>query len=68
MGAAIAQMHKLPTHQMLLHRPNMAAIDVAEKVLAIAPGPMSKIWPANSGSEANDHMVKFLWYYNNGRG
>ena len=46
----------------------MPAIDVAEKLLAMAPVPMSKVWFANSGSEANDHMIKFVWFYNNGRG
>ena len=27
-----------------------------------------RVWFANSGSEANDHMVKFVCYYNNARG
>ena len=67
--AAVAQMRKLPTyHLAFFHRSNMPAIDLAEKMLSIAPVPMSKVWFANSGSEANDHMVKFVWFYNNGRG
>jgi 4-aminobutyrate---pyruvate transaminase len=66
--AAVAQMRKLPTYHMFFHRSNMPAIDLAEKMLSIAPVPMSKVWFANSGSEANDHMIKFVWYYNNGRG
>lgn len=66
--AAVRQMRQLPTYHTFFHRSNMPAIDLAEKLLAMAPVPMSKVWFANSGSEANDHMVKFVWFYNNGRG
>ena len=66
--AALAQMRKLPTYHTFFHRSNMPAIDLAEKLLAMAPVPMARVWFANSGSEANDHMVKFVWYYNNARG
>jgi 4-aminobutyrate--pyruvate transaminase len=37
-------------------------------LLARAPVPMSKVFFANSGSEANDSAIKMIWYYNNGRG
>ena len=67
-NAAIAQMRKLPTYHTFFHRSNMPAIELAEKLLTIAPVPMSKVWFANSGSEANDHMIKFVWYYNNAVG
>ena len=63
--AAVAQMRKLPTYHTFFHRSNMPAIDLAEKLLSLAPVPMSKVWFANSGSEANDHMIKFVWFYNN---
>ena len=66
--AAIAQMRKLPTYHTFFQRSNMPAIDLAERLLATAPTPMARVWFANSGSEANDHMVKFVWYYNNARG
>ena len=46
----------------------MPTIDLAERLLDSAPVPMARVWFANSGSEANDHMVKFVWYYNNARG
>ena len=29
---------------------------------------MSKVFFANSGSEANDSAIKMVWYYNNARG
>ncbi len=66
--AAANQMRKLPYYHAFFHRSSMPSIELAERLLAMAPAPMSKVWFANSGSEANDHMVKFVWYYNNARG
>ena len=66
--AALTQMRKLPTYHTFLGRSNLPAIELADRLLQLAPVPMSKVWFANSGSEANDHMVKFVWYYNNARG
>ena len=39
--------------------------ELAERVLAMYPAPMSKIFFGNSGSDANDTQVKLVWYYNN---
>ena len=66
--AAANQMRKLPYYHAFFHRSSMPAIDLAEMLIDMAPAPMSKVWFANSGSEANDHMVKFVWYYNNALG
>lgn len=35
-------------------------IELAEKLLA--PVPMSKVWFASTGSEANDCAVRLAWY------
>src|SRR3546814_17502894 len=43
-------------------------IDLAEKLLSIAPKGMAKVFFANSGSEANDTILKLIWYYNNALG
>ncbi|HEX7005517.1 MAG TPA: aminotransferase, partial [Alphaproteobacteria bacterium] len=43
-------------------------IDLAERLIGLAPAPMSKVFFANSGSEANDSAIKLAWYYNNARG
>src|SRR5262249_42544615 len=43
-------------------------VDLAEKLIAIAPVPMSKVFFTNSGSEANDSVVKMVWYFNNALG
>ena len=66
--AAAAQMRKLPYYHAFFHRSSMPSIELAERLIAMSPVEMSKVWFANSGSEANDHMVKFVWYYNNARG
>ena len=42
--------------------------DLAEKLIAMAPVPMSKVFFANSGSEAIDTAIKLVWYYNNALG
>ena len=34
----------------------------------MAPVPMSKVFFANSGSEANDTAIKMVWYFNNALG
>ena len=67
-NAAVTQMRKLPYSHTFFHRSTMPAIELAERLLAIAPVPMARVWFANSGSEANDHMMKFVWYYNNAMG
>jgi 4-aminobutyrate--pyruvate transaminase len=66
--AAATQMRKLPFYHAFFHRSSMPSIDLAERLIEMSPSPMSKVWFANSGSEANDHMIKFVWYYNNARG
>ena len=67
-AAAHRQMLALPSYHLFRHKTHEAAITLAEKLLAIAPGAMSKVFFANSGSEANDTAVKLAWYYNNALG
>ena len=45
-----------------------AVIDLAEKLLEMAPVPMSKVWFANSGSEGNDSAARIVWYYWHAKG
>lgn len=66
--AAYRQMLKLPFYHTFAHKSTDVSIELAEALLAMAPVPMSKIFFVNSGSEANDTVVKFLWYYNNALG
>lgn len=41
---------------------------LAQRLIGLAPVPMSKVFFGNSGSDANDTQVKLVWYYNNARG
>lgn len=61
--AATDQMARLPYYHLTNHKSHTPVIDLAEKLLEIAPVPMSKVWFANSGSEANDSAARIVWYY-----
>lgn len=41
---------------------------LADRLVNMAPVPMSKVFFGNSGSDANDTQAKIVWYYNNARG
>lgn len=41
---------------------------LAQRLIAMAPATMSKVFFGNSGSDANDTQVKLVWYYNNALG
>jgi 4-aminobutyrate--pyruvate transaminase len=66
--AAIRQMRELPTYHVFASKSHEPAIELAERLLAAAPVPMSKVFFASSGSEANDTAVKIIWYYHNAIG
>ncbi|HLI12591.1 MAG TPA: aspartate aminotransferase family protein [Alphaproteobacteria bacterium] len=66
--AAIRQMRKLPYYHAFGHKSMDVGIELAEKLIALAPVPMSKVFFTNSGSEANDTAVKLIWYYHNAIG
>lgn len=65
--AAHRQLLELPSYHLFRHKSHPRAIELAERLLALAPCPMSKVFFANSGSEANETAVKLAWYYNNAR-
>ena len=66
--AATKQMRELPFYHVFASKSHHPAIELAERLLAMAPVPMSKVFFANSGSEANDTVIKLVWYYNNALG
>ncbi|RMD62344.1 MAG: aspartate aminotransferase family protein [Alphaproteobacteria bacterium] len=66
--AATAQLRTLPYYHSFAHKVPTPVIDLAEKLLDIAPVKMGKVFFANSGSEANDTVIKLIWYYNNALG
>ncbi|WP_102959877.1 aspartate aminotransferase family protein [Mangrovicella endophytica] len=66
--AAFRQMQKLPYYHSFSHKSNEPMINLAERLVAMSPERLSRVFFTNSGSEANDTVVKLLWYYNNARG
>ncbi|MBV8962112.1 MAG: aspartate aminotransferase family protein [Hyphomicrobiales bacterium] len=66
--AATRQMQKLPYYHSFNHKSHPAAIDLAERLVKIAPKGLAKVQFTSSGSEANDFAIKLLWYYNNAVG
>jgi 4-aminobutyrate--pyruvate transaminase len=66
--AAVDQMRKLPFYHAFTAKSHEPMIDLAEMLIARAPVPMSKVFFANSGSEANDSAIKMVWYLNNALG
>ena len=67
-AVAARQMEQLAYYPLTSHKSHPSAIELAEKLLAIAPAPMSRVWFANSGSEANDCAVRLAWYFWNAMG
>lgn len=65
---AKAQMDKLPYYHIFAHKTHGPSVDLAEKLISMAPVPMSKVHFTSSGSEANDLVVKLCWYRANALG
>ncbi|MEM7168632.1 MAG: aminotransferase [Pseudomonadota bacterium] len=66
--AACDQIRKFPAYHTFFGRVSEPSVALAEKMIEIAPVPMGKVFFTNSGSEANDSIVKMLWMINRGRG
>lgn len=67
-AAAEQQLRTLPFYHLFSHKSHRPSIELAEKLIEMAPVPMSKVFFTNSGSEANDTVVKMVWYLNNAIG
>jgi 4-aminobutyrate--pyruvate transaminase len=61
-------MRKLPYYHNFAHKASDVVIELSERLIKLAPVPMSHAFFCNSGSEANDTVVKMVWYYNNALG
>jgi 4-aminobutyrate---pyruvate transaminase len=66
--AARAQMARLPYYHLFAGRSHEPAVELAERIKAIAPGRMARVFYQSSGSEANESQVKLIWYMNNALG
>ncbi len=65
---ALAQMRKLSYSQLFAARTNEPSILLAEKLKAMVPYDMGRVFYGMSGSDANDTQVKLMWYYHNAIG
>lgn len=66
--AAAKQMRELPYSHSFAGRSHEPGIELAERLKEVAPFAASKVFFANSGSEANDTQIKLAWYYWNAKG
>jgi 4-aminobutyrate---pyruvate transaminase len=67
-NAATEQLRKLPYYHNFMHRSHPPSIEVAQRLVAMSPERLQRVFFCNSGSEANDTVVKLVWYYNNAIG
>lgn len=65
---AYRQMKELAYYPLTNHKSHPPVIALAEKLLSIAPAPMSRIWFSSTGSEANDCAARLSWYFWNAVG
>jgi adenosylmethionine-8-amino-7-oxononanoate aminotransferase len=62
--AAKAQYDRFPGYHAFFGRISDQAVALSEKLIEVSPYDEGKVFFTNSGSEANDTMVKMLWFIN----
>lgn len=62
--AAVRQLRTLPIYISAVHRTVPVVMELAERLAAISPMPGTRVAFATTGSEVNDHLIKFMWYGN----
>lgn len=65
---AYQQMQDLPYYHSFTGKIPSVTVELAERLVDLAPASLSRVIFANSGSESNDTAVKIVWYYNNALG
>ena len=60
--AAKAQYDRFPGYHAFFGRMADQTVMLSEKLIEVSPFPRGKVFYTNSGSEANDTMVKMLWF------
>jgi 4-aminobutyrate--pyruvate transaminase len=66
--AATRQLSTLPYYHSFTAKSHSPMIQLAEMLIDRAPVRMSRVFFANSGSEANDTAIRMVWYMNNALG
>jgi 4-aminobutyrate--pyruvate transaminase len=67
-AAATEQLNKLPFYHTFNHMSHEPTIRLADKLVQMTPDHLTRAAFTNSGSEANDTVIKMIWYWNNARG
>jgi len=66
--AAKDQYDRFPGYHAFFGRMSDQTVALSEKLIEVSPFARGKVFYTNSGSEANDTMVKMLWFMNRSRG
>ncbi|MEM7722130.1 MAG: aminotransferase [Pseudomonadota bacterium] len=66
--AAKAQYDRFPGYHAFFGRMSDQTVALSEKLIEVSPFNRGKVFYTNSGSEANDTMVKMLWFMNRAEG
>ena len=66
--AAHRQLQRLPFSHTFRGRSHPVLIELAEMLIGLAPEPISRVFFASSGSEANESAIKMVWAYHAQRG
>ncbi|MFC3321537.1 aspartate aminotransferase family protein [Mesorhizobium cantuariense] len=66
--AAYQQMLKLPYYHTFSSKAHEPSIRLAEKLVEMTPENLTRVFFTSSGSEANDTIVKMMWFMNNALG
>ena len=67
-AAAKAQYDRFPGYHAFFGRLSDQTVMLNEKLVEVSPFPRGKVFYTNSGSEANDTMVKMLWFLHRAEG
>jgi adenosylmethionine-8-amino-7-oxononanoate aminotransferase len=67
-AAAKAQYDKFPGYHAFFGRMSDQTVMLSEKLVEVSPFDRGRVFYTNSGSEANDTMVKILWFLGRSEG
>ena len=67
-AAAKAQYDRFPGYHAFFGRMSDQTVMLSEKLVEVSPFDTGKVFYTNSGSEANDTMVKMLWFMHGSEG
>ncbi|KAA9005609.1 aminotransferase [Histidinibacterium aquaticum] len=62
--AAQEQYERLPGYHAFFGRMSDRTVELSEKLIEVSPYESGRVFYTNSGSEANDTLVKMLWFLN----